>query len=42
MKILLDMNLSPQLVHRLRTNHHDAIHWSDIEVPRADDREIMA
>ncbi len=42
MKILLDMNLSPQLVHRLRSHHHDAVHWSDIGDPRADDREIMA
>lgn len=41
MKVLLDMNLSPQLVHRLRTHHHDAVHWADIGGPRADDREIM-
>ena len=36
------MNLFPQLVHRLRSHHHDAVHWSDIGDPRTDDREIMA
>ena len=42
MKLLLDMNLSPQVVHQLRSHQHDAIHWSDVGDPRAGDREIMA
>jgi predicted nuclease of predicted toxin-antitoxin system len=42
MKIVLDMNLSPRLVQKLRTDHHDAIHWSDVGDARADDRQIMA
>lgn len=41
MKLLLDMNLSPQVVHELRIHHHEAIHWADVGNPRADDREIM-
>ncbi len=42
MRILLDMNLSPALVRRLRDLAHEAIHWSEVGDARADDREIMA
>jgi predicted nuclease of predicted toxin-antitoxin system len=42
MKLLLDMNLSPRVVHELRSQQHEAIHWIDVGDPRADDREIMA
>lgn len=42
MKILLDMNLSPALVQKLRGVAHDAIHWSEVGSACAGDREIMA
>ena len=41
MKILLDMNLSPDLVKVLATNGFDTVHWSTIGTANASDREIM-
>lgn len=41
MKILLDMNLSPDLVKVLATNGFDTVHWSQIGTANASDREIM-
>jgi predicted nuclease of predicted toxin-antitoxin system len=41
MKLLLDMNLSPNLAGLLGESGHEAIHWSDVGNPRATDREIM-
>jgi predicted nuclease of predicted toxin-antitoxin system len=42
MKLLVDMNLSPQWVEALQTAGHDAVHWSQIGDPRASDPEIIA
>jgi predicted nuclease of predicted toxin-antitoxin system len=42
MKILIDMNLSPDLVEVLQNNGLDAVHWSEIGAGNAPDREIMA
>ena len=41
MKIIIDMNLSPQWVPILKSAGHEAIHWSEIDMPNAPDREIM-
>lgn len=41
MKIIIDMNLSPQWVPILKSAGHEAIHWSEIGMPNAPDREIM-
>jgi len=41
MKIVIDMNLSPQWVSVLETAGHEAIHWSQIGAANAPDREIM-
>jgi predicted nuclease of predicted toxin-antitoxin system len=41
MKILLDMNLSPDWVEILARNDITAIHWSTVGDPRAEDTEIM-
>lgn len=41
MKILLDMNLSPDLVKILANNSFDTVHWSQIGTANASDREIM-
>ncbi len=42
MKILIDMNLSPQWVSLLKSAGHEPIHWSQIGAANAPDREIMA
>ena len=42
MKILIDMNLSPEWVDLLRESGFQAIHWSSIGKPSASDSEIMA
>ena len=42
MKILIDMNLSPQWVDLLRNAGYEAVHWSDVGPMNAPDREIMA
>ena len=41
MKIVIDMNLSPQWVPLLKTAGHEPIHWSQIGLANASDREIM-
>ncbi len=41
-KILIDMNLSPDWVPLLSRHGWTAIHWSSVGDPRAVDREIMA
>ncbi len=41
MKIVIDMNLSPQWVEILMSEGHDRVHWSEIGPPNAPDREIL-
>ena len=42
MKILVDMNLSPEWVPILKGQGWEAIHWSRIGNPGAPDQEILA
>ena len=41
MKILVDMNLSPEWVQFLGEAGHQAIHWSKVGKPGAADAELM-
>jgi predicted nuclease of predicted toxin-antitoxin system len=41
MKILIDMNLSPDRVDVFRENGFEAEHWSKVGDPRADDSALM-
>jgi predicted nuclease of predicted toxin-antitoxin system len=41
MKIVIDMNLSPQWADFLKVGGHECIHWSEIGPPNAADREIL-
>ena len=41
-KVLVDMNLSPEWVPLLRNHGWEAIHWAAVGDPRAPDMEIMA
>ena len=41
MKIVIDMNLSPQWTEVLILGGHDCVHWSEIGPPNAPDREIL-
>lgn len=41
MKILIDMNLSPEWVRVLEAENIEAAHWSGIGKPDAPDEEIM-
>jgi predicted nuclease of predicted toxin-antitoxin system len=41
-RLLIDMNLSPEWVAELARHGYDAIHWSNIGDGRAPDIEIMA
>jgi len=41
-KILLDMNLSPQWRAALERQGHAAVHWMDVGDPRAPDEELLA
>ena len=41
MKLVVDMNLSPDWVSVLRQAGHTATHWSCVGSPRATDREIL-
>jgi len=41
MKLLIDMNLSPQWVEVFERNGWQALHWSTVGDPRAADRVIM-
>jgi predicted nuclease of predicted toxin-antitoxin system len=42
LKILVDMNLSPDWVPLLTANGWPALHWSAVGDPRADDVALMA
>jgi predicted nuclease of predicted toxin-antitoxin system len=42
MKIIIDMNLSPEWALILAEAGHTAIHWSSVGLPGASDREILA
>jgi predicted nuclease of predicted toxin-antitoxin system len=42
MKILVDMNLSPDWISRLDTAGIEAVHWSSVGAVDAADSEIMA
>jgi predicted nuclease of predicted toxin-antitoxin system len=42
MKLLVDMNLSPDWVAVLKQAGWEAVHWSNVGNPRAADSEIMA
>ncbi len=41
MKILIDMNLSPEWVDTFAAENIESVHWSTIGDPRAEDTEIM-
>jgi predicted nuclease of predicted toxin-antitoxin system len=41
MKVLIDMNLSPEWVAVLERNGLQAVHWSSVGNPGASDRSIM-
>ena len=41
LKILIDMNLSPDWTLLLRNQGWDAIHWSAVGLPTATDRTLM-
>ena len=41
MRILVDMNLSPQWCGVLAQNGFPSVHWSDVGDPKASDRTIM-
>ena len=42
MNFVVDMNLSPKWVQRLRAGEHDAMHWIEVGAADASDREIAA
>lgn len=41
MKIVIDMNLSPEWVSVLESHGYKTIHWSEVGDPRAADQVIM-
>lgn len=41
MRIFIDMNLSPEWVEVFRRHGLDAVHWSSVGDPRAEDQIIM-
>lgn len=41
MKILLDMNLSPDWTAAFAAENIESVHWSMVGDPRAEDTEIM-
>lgn len=41
MRILIDMNLSPEWVSVFKSEGWKAVHWSDVGEPSASDDEIM-
>ncbi len=41
MKILIDMNLSPDWTQVLTAENIEAVHWSSVGKPNAPDKEIM-
>jgi predicted nuclease of predicted toxin-antitoxin system len=42
LKVLVDMNLSPEWVSTLTHEGWPAVHWSSVGAPHASDAEIMA
>jgi predicted nuclease of predicted toxin-antitoxin system len=42
LRLLIDMNLSPEWVAELARHGYDAVHWSTVGDPRAADSAIMA
>lgn len=42
MKILVDMNLSPDWIPLLISNGWDAVHWSQAGAPNAPDTELLS
>ena len=42
LRILIDMNLSPEWIETLRSFGWDAVHWREVGDPRAPDSQIMA
>ncbi len=42
MKLVIDINLSPQWATWLHRESYTAVHWSEIGNPRAPDTEILA
>jgi predicted nuclease of predicted toxin-antitoxin system len=42
LRLLVDMNLSPEWLATLREAGHQAFHWSELGDPRAPDSELMA
>ncbi len=41
MKIIIDMNLSPEWVECLERDGHEVFHWKDVGSPKAQDIEIL-
>ena len=41
LKLVIDMNLSPEWVQVLRKHGWETVHWSSVGDPRASDEEIM-
>ena len=41
MRLLIDMNMSPDLCARFRVSGHDAVHWSAVGAPNAPDKAIV-
>jgi predicted nuclease of predicted toxin-antitoxin system len=42
MRLLLDMNMSPKVAERLRTEGHDAVHLRELGLGRSPDRDVFA
>ncbi|MBS1526789.1 MAG: DUF5615 family PIN-like protein [Bacteroidetes bacterium] len=42
MKVLIDMNLSPQWTEEFKLHGIEAVHWSDVGIFDAADKEIIA
>lgn len=42
MKVVLDMNLTPDWIPLLAQAEHTAVHWTSVGSPRAKDSEILA
>lgn len=41
LRLLIDMNLSPEWVEELARHGYDAVHWSTVGDPRAADAQVM-
>lgn len=41
-RLLVDVNLSPEWITELARHGHSAVHWSTVGDPRSDDSTIMA